>query len=177
MPAREDAVERTEASAPVAAPGQAMGHGAAFSLSPSDRILALQRSIGNRAVGRMLRSAAQRGVARQPTATPGDKRAGNLVDYIVINRTSGHAVFHTIYGEPITGSVWTDLQPGTYTVKPSRNLAVKPGGPSMQWVFDPGQVRSGARFDVELTNALPETLMYPDTGMRGAALARRSAVL
>ena len=144
-----------------------------------EKALALQKLIGNRAVSRLAKppaegSRARTGVgpgadlaglrlARQATETHVDKWAGTLVDYIVINSVSGRAVFHTASGDEIRGTIATDLQPGTYSVKADRAHADTAHGETMRWVFDTGQTRPGARFLVELEGALPETLVYPET--------------
>jgi hypothetical protein len=169
MPAEGAERESVEASTAVVVQSQAsVPTGVA---DTATRILLLQRQIGNRAVARMVaaeRRPWQRRLNRQGTAEtttpPVDKRAGSLVDYIVINRTDGHAVFTMVGGEPITGVVWTDLKPGAYSVKADyQHVQYSVGGPTMRWVFDPGQVPSGVRFDVSLDGALPETLVYPDS--------------
>jgi hypothetical protein len=144
--------------------------------SATARVLALQRLAGNRAVSDALERSGSRGLrervgvtpsrrrlARDDKPPPVDRFAGTLVDYIVINRSSNSAVFHTATGFEILGSVSTDLQPGSYTVKPDRAHVDRAKGESMRWVFDPGQVREGMRFDVTLKGALPETLVYPET--------------
>ena len=79
-----------------------------------------------------------------------DTRAGTLIDTIVISLDTGRVAFLTSEGGPILGTVDTDLEPGVYTVRP--DIA------HQKWVFDPGQVKPGLRFDVTLEGALPWTL-------------------
>jgi hypothetical protein len=159
---------------PIVAPLSAFGAGTV------DRVMALQRLLGNRTTTRLVARAerqlatnqaarcsnlasAPRRLSRQDAAAPLDKWKGTLVTYIVINSASGRAVFHTASGDDISGTIKTDLKPGTYTVRPDQQNADTAKGASMRWVFDPGQVPSGIRFDVGLDDALPETLVYPTT--------------
>jgi hypothetical protein len=84
-----------------------------------------------------------------------DTRAGTLITSILINIDSGRVAFLTDQGAPIRGSADTDLKPGSYTVKLD--------AARQRWVFDPGQVKAGLRFDVDLEGAIPWTLSYPET--------------
>jgi hypothetical protein len=86
---------------------------------------------------------------------PKDTRKGTLISAIVINLQTARVAFLTNQGPPIRGDVSTDLDPGSYTVKPDRA--------NQNWVFSPAPARGGLRFTVALEGALPWTLSYPDT--------------
>ncbi|HTB15615.1 MAG TPA: DUF4157 domain-containing protein [Bryobacteraceae bacterium] len=98
-------------------------------------------------------------VQRQPkadaTEAPKDVRAGTFIDQIVINLDTKRAAFLTPQGSPITGTATTDLDPGAYQISVDKKAS--------QWVFAPGQVKAGKRFDVTLDGAIPWTLAYPDS--------------
>jgi hypothetical protein len=127
--------------------------------TPATTFLRLQRSAGNRAVGRLL--ARRRGrsplrLARQTLAeelTAKDPWAGTLVQQIVISLARERVGFQTRVGM-ILGNVTTDLKPGSYKLKLEAD--------KKRWLITEPAVKTGWRFEVSLEGADPWTLAYPE---------------
>jgi hypothetical protein len=133
--------------------------GAVAEGTPASTLLRLQRSAGNRAVGRLLHRQAGRTpllLARQTQTEEvigKDPWAGTLVQQIVISLARKRVGFQTGAGM-IMGDGTTDLEPGTYKLKLDAG--------AKRWMITAPAVKAGWRFEVSLEGADPWTLAYPE---------------